>query len=92
MKARMLCLLIVTSLGAPLIAEGKEKVDFNPSIEESGQQSATLNTKVVGTLRENETVSFYNADWLSLRKRKRRALASVEVPLKLKKEATGRSF
>ncbi|HRO66451.1 MAG TPA: hypothetical protein PL182_02685 [Pseudobdellovibrionaceae bacterium] len=85
MKARMLCFLIATSLSVPLIVEGKEKTDFNVSIEASGQESAALNTRVVENIRENETVSFYNADWLSLRKRKKRALASVEVPVKLKR-------
>ncbi|MBX3040073.1 MAG: hypothetical protein KF789_05115 [Bdellovibrionaceae bacterium] len=92
MKARMLCFLVVASLGTPLFAEGREKTDLGRSIEESGRQSAELNTKVVGALKENETVSFYNADWLSLRKRKRRALASVEVSVKMKKERSHRSF
>ncbi len=84
MKARMLCLLFLVSVqasGQP--AQTKPKIDLHQTIEDSSAQAENLSTQVTAQVPDSTTISFYKADWLNLRQRKRRALASAEMPVRI---------
>lgn len=85
MKAWMLCLLTATFA---IQAEGREKLTLGAEIEVAERAATRAHQRTTGALSQNETISFYQTDWLDLRKRKRRALASAEMEIRLKKDSS----
>lgn len=81
MKARMLCVLMLSALiGAETMAKGK--TDFNTLIGGAEAQAAGAHRQVLEDLPPSEAVAFYNTEWLRLKQRKRWAVAKAEIKLK----------
>ena len=80
MKAGMLLLVVLMS------SQVHAKEATGLSIKQAERQQQDHHQRVLAALPENETISFYDNDWLRLRRRKRTAVADIEVKM-IKSEA-----
>lgn len=84
MKARTLGFLF--ALFIAITAEGRNQSTLQEAIETSDSEAQKRHEAVQNQLPDNEVMGFYRSDWLDLRRRKQRALASSEIGIRFKKK------